>query len=88
MIEIGQVYDGVVTRLLDFGAIVEVLPGKDGMLHISQISHERIETLADHIAVGQHVKVKVVEADDRGRIRFSMKALMERSDNAPAHHAE
>jgi polyribonucleotide nucleotidyltransferase len=87
VIEIGQVYDGVVTRLLDFGAIVEVLPGKDGMLHISQIAHERIENLADHIAVGQKVRVKVVEADDRGRVRFSMKALMERPDNTP-HGAE
>jgi polyribonucleotide nucleotidyltransferase len=88
VIEIGQVYDGVVTRLLDFGAIVEVLPGKDGMLHISQIAHERIEVLADHIAVGQKVRVKVVEADDRGRVRFSMKALMERPENAPQNAAE
>ncbi len=81
VIEIGQVYDGVVTRLLDFGAIVEVLPGKDGMLHISQIAHERIENLADFITVGQKVRVKVVEADDRGRVRFSMKALLERPES-------
>jgi polyribonucleotide nucleotidyltransferase len=58
------------------------------MLHISQIAHERIEVLADHIAVGQKVRVKVVEADDRGRVRFSMKALMERPDNAPHGAAE
>ncbi|MEY3996349.1 MAG: hypothetical protein RL344_692 [Pseudomonadota bacterium] len=81
VIEIGQVYDGVVTRLLDFGAIVEVLPGKDGMLHISQIAHERIENLSDFITVGQKVRVKVVEADDRGRVRFSMKALLERPES-------
>ena len=78
MMEVGQIYDGVVTRLLDFGAIVEIAPGKDGMLHISQIAHQRVEAVSDFLAVGQQVKVKVVEADDRGRVRFSMKALIER----------
>ena len=62
-------------RLLDFGAIVQVLPGRDGLLHISQISHERVNAVADHLKEGQVVKVKVLEADDKGRVRLSMKAV-------------
>jgi len=75
-VEVGKVYDGTVLRLLDFGAIVSVLPGKDGLLHISQIANERIANVADHLKEGQQVKVKVLETDEKGRIRLSMKALL------------
>ena len=74
-VEVGKVYEGTVLRLLDFGAIVQVLPGRDGLLHISQISHERVNAVADHLKEGQVVKVKVLEADDKGRVRLSMKAV-------------
>jgi polyribonucleotide nucleotidyltransferase len=76
-IEVGRIYEGPVVRLLDFGAIVQLLPGKDGLLHISQIAHERVNAVADHLKEGQVVKVKVLEADDKGRVRLSMKALIE-----------
>ncbi len=62
-------------RLLDFGAIVQVLPGKDGLLHISQIANERVNAVADYLKEGQVVKVKVLEADEKGRLRLSMKAV-------------
>jgi len=74
-VEVGKVYEGAVLRLLDFGAIVQVLPGRDGLLHISQISHERVNAVSDHLKEGQSVKVKVLEADDKGRVRLSMKAV-------------
>ena len=74
-VEVGKVYEGTVLRLLDFGAIVQVLPGRDGLLHISQISHERVNAVSDHLKEGQTVKVKVLEADDKGRVRLSMKAV-------------
>jgi polyribonucleotide nucleotidyltransferase len=74
-VEVGKVYDGTVLKLLDFGAIVSVLPGKDGLLHISQISQQRVASVADHLKEGQLVKVKVLEADDKGRLRLSMKAV-------------
>src|SRR5574341_953631 len=74
-VEVGKVYDGTVLRLLDFGAIVQVLPGRDGLLHISQISQERVNAVSDHLKEGQVVKVKVIEADDKGRVRLSMKAV-------------
>ena len=73
-VEIGKIYDGVVIKLLDFGAIVQVLPGKDGLLHISQISNERVAAVADKLQEGQKVRVKVLETDDRGRMKLSMKA--------------
>ncbi len=76
-VEIGRVYEGTVLKLLDFGAIVSVLPGKDGLLHISQISTQRVNTVAEHLKEGQVVKVKVLEADEKGRIRLSMKAVLE-----------
>ena len=78
-VEVGKVYEGTVLRLLDFGAIVSVLPGKDGLLHISQIANERIEKVADHLKEGQVVKVKVLETDEKGRIRLSMKAVSNES---------
>ncbi len=74
-VEVGKVYDGTVLRLLDFGAIVSLLPGRDGLLHISQISHERVNSVSDYLKEGQAVKVKVLEADDKGRVRLSMKAV-------------
>jgi polyribonucleotide nucleotidyltransferase len=74
-VEVGKVYEGTVLRLLDFGAIVQLLPGRDGLLHISQISHERVNAVSDHLKEGQVVKVKVLEADDKGRVRLSMKAV-------------
>jgi polyribonucleotide nucleotidyltransferase len=74
-VEVGKVYEGPVLRLLDFGAIVQLLPGRDGLLHISQISHERVNSVAEHLKEGQIVKVKVLEADDKGRVRLSMKAV-------------
>jgi polyribonucleotide nucleotidyltransferase len=73
-VEVGRVYDGTVLKLLDFGAIVSVLPGKDGLLHISQIANERVNAVADHLKEGQSVRVKVIEADEKGRLRLSMKA--------------
>jgi polyribonucleotide nucleotidyltransferase len=76
-VEVGKVYEGTVLRLLDFGAIVQLLPGRDGLLHISQISHERVNAVSDHLKEGQVVKVKVLEADDKGRVRLSMKAVKE-----------
>jgi len=82
-VEVGRVYDGTVLKLLDFGAIVSVLPGKDGLLHISQIANERVNNVADHLKEGQVVRVKVLEADDKGRLRLSMKAVGgDTTDNA------
>jgi polyribonucleotide nucleotidyltransferase len=74
-VEVGRIYEGPVLRLLDFGAIVQVLPGKDGLLHISQIANERVNAVSDYLKEGQMVKVKVLEADDKGRLRLSMKAI-------------
>ncbi|MFO7747290.1 MAG: polyribonucleotide nucleotidyltransferase [Orrella sp.] len=74
-VEVGQVYDGSVLRLLDFGAIVQVLPGRDGLLHISEIANYRIANINDVLKVGQGVRVKVIEADDKGRLRLSIKAI-------------
>ena len=86
-VEIGKVYEGPITKILDFGALVNLLPGKDGLLHISQISHERIAKVSDVLAEGQVVRVKVLETDEKGRVKLSMKALLERPE-APAHHEE
>jgi len=87
-VEVGQVYDGSVLRLLDFGAIVQVLPGRDGLLHISEIANYRIANINDVLKVGQSVRVKVIEADDKGRLRLSIKAIggiEEQSPEAAAH---
>ena len=85
-VEVGKVYDGTVVKILDnnVGAIVNVMPGKDGLVHISQIAHERIRNVADYLQVGQTVHVKALEVDDRGRVRLSIKALVE----APAPAGE
>ncbi len=74
-VEVGKIYEGPVLRLLDFGAIIQLLPGRDGLLHISQISNERVNAVSDHLKEGQVVRVKVLEADDKGRVRLSMKAV-------------
>ncbi|HUP95985.1 MAG TPA: polyribonucleotide nucleotidyltransferase [Burkholderiales bacterium] len=73
-VEVGKIYEGTVLKLLDFGAIVSVLPGRDGLLHISQIANERVNAVSDYLKEGQQVRVKVLEADDKGRLRLSMKA--------------
>jgi polyribonucleotide nucleotidyltransferase len=77
-VEIGKVYEGAITKILDFGALVNLLPGKDGLLHISQIAHERVEKVSDYLSEGQIVKVKVMETDEKGRVKLSMKALLDR----------
>jgi len=74
-VEPGKIYEGRVTKLMDFGAFVTILPGKDGLVHVSQISHERVEKVSDRLTEGDIVKVKVLEVDRQGRIRLSMKAL-------------
>ena len=83
-VEVGKIYEGVVLKLLDFGAIVQVIPGKDGLLHISQIANERVNAVADYLKEGQQVRVKVLETDDRGRLKLSMKAVAaEEAGEAP-----
>ena len=86
-VEVGKIYDGTVLRLLDFGAIVQLLPGKDGLLHISQIAKERVNAVSDYLKEGQAVRVKVIEADEKGRVRLSMKAAAE-DDGRPAQAVE
>jgi polyribonucleotide nucleotidyltransferase len=85
-VEVGKIYEGPVLRLLDFGAIVQLLPGKDGLLHISQIAKERVNQVSDYLKEGQIVRVKVLEADEKGRVRLSMKAAAE--EDAKAHQVE
>ncbi|MCG8325050.1 MAG: polyribonucleotide nucleotidyltransferase [Thiotrichales bacterium] len=76
-IEVGKIYEGRVAKLMDFGAFVNILPGKDGLVHISQISEERVEQVSDKLSEGEFVKVKVLEIDKQGRVRLSMKAVNE-----------
>ncbi|HEY5581155.1 MAG TPA: polyribonucleotide nucleotidyltransferase [Rhodoferax sp.] len=86
-VEIGKIYEGPVTKILDFGALVNLLPGKDGLLHISQIAHERVEKVSDYLTEGQIVKVKVMETDEKGRIKLSMKVLLDRPGQGGPEHA-
>jgi polyribonucleotide nucleotidyltransferase len=72
-VEVGRIYEGRVARLMDFGAFVTILPGRDGLVHISQISNERVEKVSDKLQEGDVVKVKVLEVDRQGRVRLSMK---------------
>ncbi len=74
-VEVGQIYDGTVTKIMNFGAFVTILPGKDGLVHISQIADERVENVTDRLTEGDKVKVKVLEVDKQGRIRLSMKEV-------------
>jgi polyribonucleotide nucleotidyltransferase len=76
-VEVGQIYEGPVVKILDFGAVVSLLPGKDGLVHISQIAHQRVNAVSDFVKEGDIVKVKVVEIDDKGKVRLSMKALID-----------
>ena len=80
--EVGEIYEGKVKNIQAFGAFVEFLPGKDGLLHISQIAEERVNAVSDYLKDGQQVRVKVLEADDKGRLRLSMKAAA--ADDAAA----
>lgn len=82
-VEVGKIYEGPIVKILEFGALVNLLPGKDGLLHISQIAHERVEKVTDYLQEGQVVKVKVLETDDKGRVKLSMKALLERPAGMP-----
>ena len=86
-VEVGKTYDGIVLKLLDFGAIVQVMPGKDGLLHISQIANERVNAVADYLKEGQQVRVKVLETDDRGRLKLSMKAAAAEEGVEPAQQS-
>ncbi|MFA6616707.1 MAG: S1 RNA-binding domain-containing protein, partial [Hydrogenophaga sp.] len=87
-VEVGKVYEGPVTKILDFGALVNLLPGKDGLLHISQIAHERVEKVSDYLKEGQIVKVKVLETDEKGRVKLSLKALLDRNGGNGRNEAE
>ena len=86
-VEVGKVYEGTVVKILDnnVGAIVSVMPGKDGLVHISQIAHERVKDVNDYLKVGQVVNVKALDVDERGRVRLSIRALLPQPErNAPA----
>ena len=91
-VEVGKIYEGSVLKILDFGAIVQVIPGRDGLLHVSQIANERVNKVEDFLKEGQKVRVKVIEADDKGRLRLSMKAAASddaaASENAPVAEAQ
>lgn len=82
--EIGAIYTGTVARIVDFGAFVNILPGKDGLVHISQISSERVENVSDYLKEGQEIQVKVLDVDQRGRIKLSMKEIEAAAEEAPA----
>jgi len=83
-VEVGKIYEGPIVKLLDFGALVNIMPGKDGLLHISQIAHERVNAVTDHLKEGQIVRVKVLELDDKGRMKLSMKVLLPAPEAAKA----
>jgi polyribonucleotide nucleotidyltransferase len=87
--EVGAVYTGKVARIVDFGAFITILPGKDGLLHISQIANERVENVSDYLTEGQEVTVKCLDVDQRGRIKLSIKELLEdeAADEAPSADA-
>ena len=83
--EIGEIYTGKVARIVDFGAFVTILPGKDGLVHISQIAEERVENVTDYLSEGEEVQVKVLDVDQRGRIKLSMREVAaDGADDAPA----
>ncbi|HET8700254.1 MAG TPA: polyribonucleotide nucleotidyltransferase [Nitrococcus sp.] len=79
-VEVGRIYEGRVTKLMDFGAFVNILPGRDGLVHISQISNRRVQSVSEELAEGQRVRVKVLEVDRQGRIRLSIKAISEEAN--------
>jgi len=82
-VEIGRVYEGTVLKILEFGAIVQVLPGRDGLLHVSQIANERVERVGDYLKEGDKIRIKAIEADDKGRLRLSMKAVTPEEKEMP-----
>ena len=82
--EVGAIYTGKVARIVDFGAFITILPGKDGLLHISQIANERVENVSDYLEEGQEVTVKCLDVDQRGRIKLSIKELLDDEAAAPA----
>jgi polyribonucleotide nucleotidyltransferase len=88
--EVGEIYEGTVARIVDFGAFVTILPGKDGLVHISQIAEERVENVTDYLSEGQQVRVKVLDVDQRGRIKLSMKEVDggDAGDSAPTENDE
>ncbi|MBU1937753.1 polyribonucleotide nucleotidyltransferase [bacterium] len=88
--EVGKVYHGIVKRITDFGAFVEILPGRDGLLHISEIEHRRIRKVSDHLQLGDEVDVKLLKIDDQGKLDLSRKALLpkDESDGKPFHRPE
>jgi polyribonucleotide nucleotidyltransferase len=79
--EVGRIYNGKVERIVDFGAFVNIIPGKDGLLHISQIADERVENVTDYLKEGQMVDVVVLDVDQRGRIKLSIKELPKYQEN-------
>jgi polyribonucleotide nucleotidyltransferase len=86
--EVGAVYTGTVARIVDFGAFITILPGKDGLLHISQIANERVENVGDYLTEGQQVTVKCLDVDQRGRIKLSIKELLDEEVAEAAHETE
>ena len=85
--EVGEVYTGTVARIVDFGAFVNILPGKDGLVHISQIARQRVENVSDHLSEGEEVRVKVLDIDQRGRIKLSIKELLDDAEEAVSEEA-
>ena len=86
--KVGEIYTGTVARIVDFGAFVTILPGKDGLVHISQIANRRIENVSDVLQEGQQVRVKVLDVDPRGRIKLSMKDLDEEGGEGAGYEGE
>ncbi|PTB84516.1 polyribonucleotide nucleotidyltransferase, partial [Pseudidiomarina aestuarii] len=87
-VEVGRIYQGKVARIVDFGAFVTILPGKDGLVHISQIAEERVNDVNEYLKVGDTVPVKVLEIDRQGRVRLSMKEVADKPAAEPAPAAE
>ena len=85
-VEVGKIYEGTVLKILEFGAIVQIMPGRDGLLHVSQIANERVNNVGDYVKEGQTLRVKVIETDDKGRVRLSKKAAD--ADDAAAQAAQ
>ncbi|NUM25634.1 MAG: polyribonucleotide nucleotidyltransferase [Candidatus Buchananbacteria bacterium] len=85
-VEVGEIYTGKVSRILDFGALVDILPGQDGMVHISEIAHYRVGKVSDELKIGDEVKVKVIGIDEKGRVNLSIKALKERPEGQEDTH--
>jgi polyribonucleotide nucleotidyltransferase len=83
-VEVGKIYEGPVVKILEFGAIVNIMPGRDGLLHVSQIANKRVEHVTDYLKEGQVLRVKVLETDERGKIRLSLKAVQDIEPLVPA----